>query len=439
LAKVLTTIIGSDFADNGTTRDGGGIALLFTGLPSVNNSCITGNDRVNTSGLPLSSNGLFAGQGTTDATDNWWGVSDGPSGPGLSGSGDFVYGNNVSVNPFQTASIPCGPQPPICPAGGTQSLSTNSTCVTPTPTPTNTPTPTATSTSTPTPTCDVTANLDQNIRSGPSTSTSIIGRLFSGQEITISGATTAGWYQFFIEDTEHWVLDVNVTPTVPGACNSLLAPLTTPPIMQNTGFYCVFVLMPANFLTYCENTVYGSLKPVYDGLVTRLGAEPTIEEVIAVTIQTDWWNFRNERGGLVGDYGTEGIGRALYEFCGTDDCNIVERLWFLSGYQPWLTGNAGVTAAVDELEDAYDLITPQLSNPTSEYSQVIDDIVTPVDVAWEMGKIANEPWQWFNRDTSATRPTEGTDPCTQVLLRVSLITFEMYTGAQNDNINQSVC
>ena len=138
----VTTIIGSDFADNGTTRDGGGIALLFTGLPSVNNSCITGNDRVNTSGLPLSSNGLFAGQGTTDATDNWWGASNGPSGPGLSGSGDFVYGNNISVNPFQTASIPCGPQPPVCPAGGTQSLSTNSACVTPTPTPTATPTST---------------------------------------------------------------------------------------------------------------------------------------------------------------------------------------------------------------------------------------------------------------------------------------------------------
>ena len=138
IINAITTITGSEISDNSTTRNGGGAALLFNGGASLTNSCITGNERT----LPsTSSSGIFANWGA-DATNNWWGAGNGPSGNGP-GSGDAVLGT-ITFSPFQTASIPCGPQPPVCSPSGTQSFSTNSTCVTPTPSPTFTPSPTPT-------------------------------------------------------------------------------------------------------------------------------------------------------------------------------------------------------------------------------------------------------------------------------------------------------
>jgi hypothetical protein len=64
----------------------------------VNNSCITAN--VNS--------GLYANEGTTNATNNWWGAANGPAGNGT-GAGNAVLGsNNITFTPFQTAAIACG-------------------------------------------------------------------------------------------------------------------------------------------------------------------------------------------------------------------------------------------------------------------------------------------------------------------------------------------
>ncbi len=94
---------------------------------SINNSCFVGNTL----------DALYAESGLSllNATNNWWGSSDGPSGSG-SGSGDAVS-SGITYQPFLTTP------PEGCP------YSNN---VTPTPTPTVTPTPTLTPTPTPSPT-----------------------------------------------------------------------------------------------------------------------------------------------------------------------------------------------------------------------------------------------------------------------------------------------
>jgi len=56
-----TMILNSEIADNTTTRDGGGAAILFTGNASVNQTCIYDNDLTQ----------LFANN-ALDAVSNWW-------------------------------------------------------------------------------------------------------------------------------------------------------------------------------------------------------------------------------------------------------------------------------------------------------------------------------------------------------------------------------
>jgi len=99
-----TMILNSEIADNTTTRDGGGAAILFTGNASVNQTCIYDNNLIE----------LFANN-AVDARFNWW---DGT--PSVSGSVN-------AIPPVQTRPTDC----------------TNATDwqqVLPTPTPTATPT-----------------------------------------------------------------------------------------------------------------------------------------------------------------------------------------------------------------------------------------------------------------------------------------------------------
>lgn len=65
----------------------------------VHNSCISGNTSPNTGGV-------YSGPTGFDATNNWWGAADGPSGAG-SGSGDAVN-NKVVFTPFLTTGCPAG-------------------------------------------------------------------------------------------------------------------------------------------------------------------------------------------------------------------------------------------------------------------------------------------------------------------------------------------
>lgn len=65
----------------------------------VHSSCISGNTSPNTGGV-------YSGPTGFNATNNWWGAADGPSGAG-SGSGDAVN-NRVVVTPFLTTGCPAG-------------------------------------------------------------------------------------------------------------------------------------------------------------------------------------------------------------------------------------------------------------------------------------------------------------------------------------------
>src|SRR5690606_30760601 len=122
----------SVFTDN---HSGEGAAIQAGNNASIHNTCLVGNNDGEFGGwavFNLSSNPI-------DATNNWWGAADGPSG-NATGSGDAIFGN-VTYTSFLTSA------PSHC-----------AVVVTPTPTITLTPSHTPTTTFTPTAvaTCTVT-------------------------------------------------------------------------------------------------------------------------------------------------------------------------------------------------------------------------------------------------------------------------------------------
>ncbi len=88
-----STITATGFIDNDAGVSGGG-AYIALGSATINQSCI-----VNNTALALD----YRDNSTIDATNNWWGAPDGPSGAGL-GAGDSVT-NSVTFAPFASAAI----------------------------------------------------------------------------------------------------------------------------------------------------------------------------------------------------------------------------------------------------------------------------------------------------------------------------------------------
>lgn len=192
---------------------------------------------------------------------------------------------------------------------------------------------------------------------------------------------------------------------------------------------------------YCYETVRALVGPVYEGFVDEIDREPTFSEIMAITVFLEFWNEDDGSQALIRAIGTEAVSRAHFEFCGSPSCSQLGLYWFLSGYQPWLLG-ANLEVAIDELDFALDSVETDLADPDSDMSDAVELILSPSDSNWQVGSVSDQPWQWFNRDTSADRPEPfGVDPCDQVLLRIDGTggVFEMYTFAQTFYVNETVC
>jgi predicted outer membrane repeat protein len=93
------TISHSQFQTN-SANDGGAIHTEVAGSNALNSSCISGNTAlVDTGGVRSTVAGF-------NATGNWWGAADGPSGAGP-GTGDAVNAN-VDYSNFLTTGCPAG-------------------------------------------------------------------------------------------------------------------------------------------------------------------------------------------------------------------------------------------------------------------------------------------------------------------------------------------
>lgn len=117
------TVMGNVIHDNGGStvgiQIGNGIDPTTASI-RINENCIQGNNEGMVNGATAA--------GIIDATQNWWGAVDGPSGPGGSGSGDSVSTNVDFSNFLTTAPEKCQPGnlfsenigmadfvPPFCP------------------------------------------------------------------------------------------------------------------------------------------------------------------------------------------------------------------------------------------------------------------------------------------------------------------------------------
>ena len=92
-------ITNSHFLTN-SAHDGGAIYTSTAGTNAVNNSCIAGNI------VTGNTSGVLSTAATLNATGNWWGAADGPSGAGP-GSGDEVSAH-VDFSGFLTEGCPDG-------------------------------------------------------------------------------------------------------------------------------------------------------------------------------------------------------------------------------------------------------------------------------------------------------------------------------------------
>ncbi len=102
----------SVMSGNMSVAFGGAVSTAGSAL-TINNSCIQNNISPLGSGI-VNLDDSDPLPPPADARFNWWGSADGPSGPGLTGSGDEVQGN-VLVTPWQTTpfSYCSGASPPL--------------------------------------------------------------------------------------------------------------------------------------------------------------------------------------------------------------------------------------------------------------------------------------------------------------------------------------
>jgi uncharacterized repeat protein (TIGR01451 family) len=89
------TLTGTQVVNNSAHNVGGLYVGDTNGAITATNSCIVFN----------SDTAVHNPVGTLDASDNWWGMPDGPSGPGGTGRGDSV-GTNVTFNPYKSSPPP---------------------------------------------------------------------------------------------------------------------------------------------------------------------------------------------------------------------------------------------------------------------------------------------------------------------------------------------
>jgi len=322
----------------------------------------------------------------------------------------------------------------VCPESAPQAEPRSETCNVLTATPTSTPSPIVLLD------CVVEIQLSPqstvdrvNVRDVPQGS--IIGVLFPGQRLIMS-AEENGWYMFFAGGVRHWFSTLGTHLVVSGDCNNLpsASEVTTPSYEINPGVYCLYATIPTSVLEYCKDEILDNVYPIYQALNAQLGIELQIDEIIAITIDKEWWayeSFISQTTNIqLKSAALEGNSRNYFQFCGQDGCTLTEKLWFMSGYQPWRisSGGTGFQDTLDALTDSY-LRINQLED--SDFHESVDFALNPIDTTWQSGISNNRPWQWFNRNTSTTRPTEGMNPCNQVYLRNAGVVFEIYTYHQD--------
>lgn len=166
-----------------------------------------------------------------------------------------------------------------------------------------------------------------------------------------------------------------------------------------------------------------------------LGREPTMEEILFMTIVAEYWLFTQS------DEGQEAVARSYYHFCKTDGCTKDELFKFLSGYQPWFAGN-GRTDDDEKIigfaEKMYNLMVNKFNYDHANGSKLerkISEILNrefATSKGWHTGKRANRPSQWLTFKPSSNFKRENALSCTKV---GDGMLFCFFTFAQEHNLN----
>lgn len=129
-----------------------------------------------------------------------------------------------------------------------------------------------------------------------------------------------------------------------------------------------------------------------------LGREPTMSELLQMTMWAEYFVFTSS------ERGQEGIARSLYQFCDMDDCTQEELFRFLSGYQVWF----GRNTKTDDAEKIFGLAEKMYNLMVNEFNftyangkklhkqigEILDkDYATTR--GWHTGKRNDRTSQWY--------------------------------------------
>ncbi len=136
----------------------------------------------------------------------------------------------------------------------------------------------------------------------------------------------------------------------------------------------------------------------YNELVRLMGRKPTIEEILYMTIWSEYWLIVKSDTSRIGQ---DAIARSYYHFCGLDSCDHEELIKFLSGYQPWFDRPGYVDVdTIKQAEHLHMLLTHEFNyNCCGEFLyEQIDEILKlelAIEKRWTDGKTWQRASQWY--------------------------------------------
>lgn len=144
----------------------------------------------------------------------------------------------------------------------------------------------------------------------------------------------------------------------------------------------------------------GDVERTYYAVAGLLGREPTMEELMYMTISSEYWLLLKKHGQTL--VGQEAVARSYYQFCGMNECTKEELFKFLSGYQVWFGRSGKTDENVFRLaENMYNMLVNRYNYINGNGPKLRSQIAEILDVefaqtkGWHVGVRNDRPRQWF--------------------------------------------
>ncbi len=149
----------------------------------------------------------------------------------------------------------------------------------------------------------------------------------------------------------------------------------------------------------------------YKQLAYEMMRLPTEEEIITMTIGSEYWSYIDypyEGSSTPRLVGREAVARQYYTICGRDSCSASEMYTFLSGYQQWI-GLAGQSNGSPSMRAKYmhNILNNDFYGTANELQKDVGLILNHQEGSYAVinklteGRRADKPWQFYSEPMRA--------------------------------------